>query len=236
MFSCGTLCASGLLVILCISFQEPGIKAVGEAEFPLDAPLSRTFGTSYLVIQLISLPVLVNILSSSTFAFSKILWSMANSGLFPPALAMKRQLPGCSEGTFAASVLTGSFASMILLFSAAAMGSMFLWVLSAGWFAVLLYYMGGCAAYIIFKLHLSELPRSFVSPVGSYGVAAAAFIIFIIFVCGLLHLNNRSFAITVFVLFLASIYYFLVGKDRQRLSPEERNITLAAHVAKGKLK
>ena len=236
MSSTATLCVTGLLTIICISLQWPGVNLVGEAEFPLDRPLARIFDTSNVVIQVISLPVLVNTLSTSVFAFSKVLWSMANSGLFPPELAVNKRLPGCYEESSSAAIIVGSCASLILLFAAAAMGSMFLLVLNAGWFAAILYYLGGCAAYIVFKLQLSELTRFYVSPVGLYGVAAAAFVLFIIFVCGIINLRGGSFGITLFVLLMASIYYFLVGKDRQRLSPEERNITLAAHVAKGNSK
>jgi ethanolamine permease len=154
---------------------------------------------------------------------------MARSGLFPPFLGE------LSEGDKlpVKSLLTGAAVALLLTMAGWLLDADYEYFISGGILAAVCAYISTFISFIIFRVHYKGLQRKYVSKTGVTGAAFGIIISSIIFIGVVV---ERKFALLVWLVMIVSftLYYKFVAAARQRLSVEEKDVMLIAHVIKGK--
>ncbi len=222
-------------MVILVCSQSPGPMAMGAVEFPLAAGYSKLFGTKSRLLQLFSFPPLLLMNIGSLYASSRIVFSMARSGLYSPIFGRLSSL-----GSPCASLFTCCSLSALSTFLAWKLGCIdFFSLVSAAQVAGAFSYMSSFVSFIIFRLNFPDLERQYVSIVGIPGAVVGILLCVLVIVC--IFASTREQAAFVYsfigsVLVIASTYYVFVAKNRQRFSDQERDILFTAHLMKGMLK
>ena len=231
-------CVSAAIVISITAAQAPGVDVLSDATviLPLQFGLKRLFQTSSKAAQLlIGVPVVATAGGSILYASERVMCALAIAGLFPPDLIAPVAF---ADGIFTARSRT-ALASLVLAFLLVILVAItgvesFTDLALMSSLAYNIFILGGFASYIIFKNKLTEIERTFISPFGVSGAVVGILLTLLQMICTVFVL--RSWLTLIYLLVLigaASLYYVFVGRDRQRLSPEERSILLGAHVLLG---
>jgi ethanolamine permease len=103
-----------------------------------------------------------------------------------------------------------------------------------GVFASFFVYTSLFISFIIFRIYFKILDRVYVSRTGIPG-AILGIIISLVIMIGVIVVSPYSFLSFVAMFVSASLYYFYVAAARQKLSTEEKEVMMVAHVIKGNL-
>ncbi|DBA01892.1 TPA: hypothetical protein N0F65_006040 [Lagenidium giganteum] len=188
-------------------------------------------GVSSRVATLLSIPATYGVACGFMWSSSKLIYSMALSGLLPPVFT---RLSG-SYGTSYVAMMVGaliSYGLCLWVFYDPVVGNDMLLVCML---AAFLSYAGQCVGYVAFKVLYPELAQSkFPSPFG-IGGAIVSLLVWIIGIVSIVGFQERSAAVTTgtaVVIGLVSAFYVGYARKRQRFSPDERSVLMIAHVAK----
>jgi len=198
--------------------------------FPLVKGFKRIFKCTDLEASLLSIPSYLGAAFGCAFGYSKLLWSLAESGLFPSFLT-KCSKAGCPYKSILCGALLSYCICLILQFSpfvslAQNLGN--LCFLSA-----YVSYCGYCVSYVILKSHYAgSIDFSFKSPVG---IGGATYVI-CVFVYGIISVPMSDGGISFYFLIVfwifSSFYYYTVAIHRQKFSTDEqKSIFLSRGVA-----
>lgn len=217
------------ITVVLITCATAHIEELLEDEYVFLYGYNAIFGVSdQRYFRVVLLPPSYLMLSSFQYANSRLLFAMARSGFFPPvlgALTTSRNSPRNAN-------LTG--ASLVLILSAVFWidSSSYISIFGGGVFAAVCAYMSMFLSFIIFRLHFQGLERKYISKTGImgalFGIFLCAVVLIAIAVTSLL-----SIALFAGIVSLFSVYYYFVASKRQKLSAEEKEVMLIAHVIKG---
>jgi ethanolamine permease len=210
------------------SSMAPGAMRVANQLNPLVPSLAQVFGLSRAHALSLELPGLFGMCLCTCYALSKLIVSMAESRLFPPYFAGRREKTGVP---LRATVL-GLVVALICLVVPAMINVE--WLLNySNIIAILILLVDGTQliGFIILRIKLSRFPRQFVSPFGICGalVALSAFALSVLSSIGFRADSPTSdTVILVYLAIVAAIYYF-VGQHVQKFSAVEKAVMLPVH-------
>jgi len=220
-----TLFICGMFVLFAASTTAPTIQELQKDPFPLNNGFSVIFGCSYQIASLFSIPATFATAFGFVFAFSQLLYGLAESGLVPKVLGLKTL-----NGSPYAAILIGSFISYILCLVIVFVPSMGTFLYQICFLAAYLTYSCQCISYVYIKKRFGGIKFPFKSPFGVYG-AMYGLSIFLLAAVSISFFQVDYVALPALILLwlFLSVYYFLFARNHQRFSPEEQRSVLVAH-------
>jgi len=222
-----TMFVTNIFVILTTLYMYDDIDQLKMEAFPLNKGFVRVFKCTNEQATLLSIPAVFASSFGAVFAYSKLLASLAESGLFPSFLAHSTE-----AGSPFTSIIFGALISfcgnLIIDFSPSVSTSL-------GNLCFLTAYITYCAygiSYIVLKRRYSgSIDFSFKSP---FGVGGALFFI-CVFACGIIFIGLSQGMPFLFLAILwtsSAAYYFGHAKNQQKFSTNEQtSIFLLKRVA-----
>jgi len=222
-----TLLLTGMLVVSFASYrQAPGVLAA--EPFPLNPSFMSLFNCSYLQATALSLPATFAGFYSFIFCYGTLLDALSESGLLPEQLS--RKFNGVPWVAFVVGSVISYCTCLVVFYRPEIYHILLTYCALAAFISYCAYTIG----YIRLKLQFSEIHFKFSSPIGIFG-ALYAFIVFFCAVVSLIFFLNGGFIALAFLVILSacsSAYYFRFAKRKEKLSPDEKNSLLIAHVIK----
>lgn len=216
---------------VCISLS-PGSDEISEKLNPLLTGFQLIFKISENEASLLSLPALYGTAFGFMFFYGRQLRAMGNSGLIHPffgASLPDRKTP--FRGLMLGSVI-GYCVCLLQFFFPIISSHLFqLCMLCAS-----LTYFSQFASYIVFNTLLRNIKREFHSPLGIPGAIIGS-LMYLLTIISIIFFQKDQYTLIVFVIYtiICSLYYYLIVKDRQFFSTEEKTVLMAAHVVKNNL-
>jgi ethanolamine permease len=219
-----TLFVTSILTILVASSLPPLGDTVPLALelAPLNNGFERMFSMSYRDASTLSIPATFATAFGFVYGYSRVILSMARSGLFPSCLSLtfgKYRTPYVA-------ILVGSLLSygLVLFAHFVPITQTYLYniCILSGFTA----YVSQLSGFILFRIRHPDQERLYVSPLGIPG-AVFGIVVFsfsAVSVMGFQNDNSVAFVTYLFLIFFASIYYFAYARKRQYFSVEERFI------------
>jgi ethanolamine permease len=167
---------------------------------------------------------------SVLYCYFRLIFSMSRSGLLPRQFGFLNALNGAPTKALIAGTVTSLLFMLIAWLFLSSHG--YVGFFSAGIFVSVSVYTSTFISFIIFRIHFKILDRLYVSLMGIPG-AGLGIIISVIIMIGIAVTSPYSFLSFVVLLVTASLYYFYVAAARQKLSTEEKEVMMVAHVIKG---
>ena len=198
------------------------VRSVATQLAPLNNGFMRIFAISYESASILSVPATFATAFGFVFGYSRVILSMARSGLFPPCVS-------CTYGEYKTpviAILLGSALSyglvLLGLFVPIVQTYLFNVCILAGFTA----YIAQLSGFILFRIRHPDQERLYVSPLGIPG-AVFGIVVFsfsAVSVIGFQNDNSIAFVIYLALVGLATLYYFTYAKSRQFFSAEEKFI------------
>lgn len=228
------MCAATLLVtsiftvFVCSSLPPfPGnddltMGSISSQLAPLNNGFMRIFSVSYHSASVLSIPATFATAFGFVFGYSRVILSMARSGLFPACMASTYG----EYKTPVVAVLVGSILSysLVLLGSFVPIVQTYLFnvCILAGFTA----YIAQLTGFILLRIRHPDQERLYVSPLGIPGAVFGMVIFGLSGVSVIGFQNDNSFAFVIFLALIgvATVYYFAYAKSRQYFSVEEKFI------------
>jgi len=227
-----TLIAVSLSIALVASSLPPGLDFLQLQTFPLNTGFMY-LGVSFQMASFFSFIPTFASLFGFMFAYGRLLFFLATSGLLPEYLS-RRWKP---RKTPAAAIIAGSLvsygASLLIFFFPLLGNNIFnICILPA-----FVGYCAQCVGYINLKIRFAKLKRLYHSPLGVFGAIFALFVflICIVSILGFQQDHQTALICNAVVLFLLSVYYFTVAQARQTFSAEEQKIYGTSRVIRSDL-
>jgi ethanolamine permease len=198
------------------------LRSVASQLAPLNNGFMRIFSVSYESASVLSVPATFATAFGFVFGYSRVILSMARSGLFPPCVSSTYG----EYKTPVIAILLGSVLSYCLvllgLFIPIVQTYLFNVCILAGFTA----YIAQLAGFILFRIRHPDQERLYVSPLGIPGAVfgMAVFGLSAVSVIGFQNDNSIAFVIYLTLIGIASVYYFGYAKSRQYFSAEEKFI------------
>jgi len=216
-------------MVMCLTFflfENPSILA--SQRFPLNEGYVSFLGCTTSQASWLAVPSLFGGLVGFTFSHGKLICALSESRLLPLFLE-KKTAANCPYAAVVFGCLIGYCICWLMHFFPQTMGNA---LSQCSFIAAFITYGSYCAAYIVLKRqYLRSIVYTYQSPFGTFG---AAFVI-LVFICGTISLIffqeavPWGFVILVGLLFVASVYYFVVVRSKQIFSEEEqRCVSLAS--------
>ena len=217
------------IVVVLVTCSTTSIDVLVEQDFPLILGYRALFGTDdNRNLRIVLIPPMYLMSSSFQLAYSRLIFAMARSGLLPPVLG--NLCAGRSAPRNA--IYAGTVVLFPLIAFAWTLNTAYESVLSGGILAAVWAYFAMFISFIIFRLHFDGLERQYNSPVGIpgaiFGISVSVLIIVSIIVT-----NYLSAVFLTAIIIFFSVYYYFAAVTRQKLSAEEKEVMLVAHVIKG---
>lgn len=217
------------IVVVLITCSTTSIDVLVEQDFPLILGYHAIFGTDdNKNFRIVLIPPMYLMSSSFQLAYSRLIFAMARSGLFPPVLG--NLCYGHSAPRNA--IYAGTAVLFPLIAFAWTLNTAYESVLSGGILAAVCAYFAMFISFIIFRLHFEGLQREYNSPVGIPG-AVLGMGVSVLIIVSIIVTNVISAVFLAAIVFFFSVYYYFAATTRQKLSAEEKEVMLVAHVIKG---
>ena len=219
------------IFVACVTVSLPngsdgGVVALSLT--PLNPGFSLMFNMDINTATALSIPGTFATAYGFVFAYSRVIISMARSGLFPPVLMFTW---GSYETPYVA-VLVGSILGYSLCIAAYFVPTILLYLYNICIMSAFMAYTSQCLGYIVFKTQFVSQERKFVSPFGIPGAVFSAFVFTLAFigVAGFQNDHQIAFGSFLGIFVLSTVYYYLYAKKRQHFSPEEKHIYYKIHI------
>lgn len=216
-----TLFVTSILTILVASSLPPlGDTTPLALELaPLNNGFERMFSMSYRDASTLSIPATFATAFGFVYGYSRVILSMARSGLFPSYLSLtfgKYRTPYVA-------ILVGSLLSygLVLFAHFVPITQTYLYniCILSGFTA----YVSQLSGFILFRVRHPDQERLYVSPLGIPGAVFGIVVFSFSAVSVMGFQNDRSVAFVtyLFLILFASVYYFAYARRRQYFSVEE---------------
>ena len=218
---CIVTCFFTSLFVLFVCASLPMLDNIPTSQ--LSAPMSVGFALMFKMrvsdAIVFSLPATYATCYGFTFAFSRILLSMSQSGLFPPIL---KHTYGKHKAPYAAIIAGSALGYCLCLamyFIPAAEGLILPVCVLSSFIAYISQFVG----YHIFKKKYGHYAKTYTSPLGIWGAGfgGAVFSLGVVALCAFQD-DYVAFITTLFLGFFCTIYYYAYAKRRQIFSEEEK--------------
>jgi len=213
-----TTIASNIFVVCITLYVYEDVEQLALETFPLNRGFIRVFKCTDVQAILLSVPSFLGSCYGCAFGYSKLLSSLAESGLFPSFLAT------CTNvGSPYKSILFGALVSywicLVMQFSPTAS----LVLVNFCFLSSYISNCGYCVSYVLLKFHYSgSIDFTFKSPLGIGG----AFYGICVFVLGMISVvvSDRGESLCLLVVYwtCATFYYFGIAHRRQKFSADEQ--------------
>jgi amino acid transporter len=172
----------------------------------------------------LSVPATVATAFGFIFSYGRTVFSMARSNLYPPLLA---RTYGKYKTPYMA-YLFGSVFGYILCLIAYFIPYVATLLFNQCIMAAFLAYISQCIAYINFKKQYKHQARLFYNPLGIAGAIYAGTVFALAAIGSAFYQNDGFNSLYIFLvtILLYTLYYFFYAKERQQISPEEKEIFL----------
>ena len=189
---------------------------------PLNNGFTRMFSLSYSVVSVMNIPATFATAFGFIYGYSRVILSMARSGLLPILLA----------GTYGeyqtpyAAIIAGSVVSYLLVLIAYFVPLVATYLFNVCVLAGFTTYISQLTGFILMRIRHPTQERLYVSPLGIPG-AVVGMIVFglsAVSVIGFQDDNSMAFCIYLCIVAVCTFYYFLYAKKRQYFSVEEKFI------------
>lgn len=226
-----TVMVTSLAVLFVTCSLPPSVAYFKEKSRPLTTGFSLMFGASRDISTIFSVPATIASGFGFMYYYSQQLFAMGRSGLLNKWLGKEWPSRKTPVVALVAGALFG-YGMCRIRFYLPDSRAQFHNISMLGAFAT---YLSIFASFIIFRLYYPTIKREFISPLGIAG-AVYGFIVFslaFVSVCGF---QKDQIAIVVFgcILVVCSVYYYLVVKDRQIFSEEEKTVLFKAYLVKSR--
>lgn len=214
-----------------VSCSTEYIDVLSGTDFVFEYGYNEMFGiegSRYLKIFLIPPTYLMT--SCLQFAYSRLIFAMARSGLYPVSLGTVSTNSRAPRN----AIIAGTVGVYVILVLGWVYSSDYMDIFAGGILAAACAYVSMFLSFIIFRLHFTGLDRQYVSKTGVIGAWYGALVSMLIVVSVVL---TRAYTALVFLgmIFSFSVYYYFIASKRQRLSAEEKEVMLVLHVIKGSI-
>jgi amino acid transporter len=197
---------------------------------------SRMFRSTSNLIFLILVPVSIGNVLCTSFASSKLICAMARSGLYPAIFGETKTIPFIctSSPVFSISLSTSiTLCASFLLwyFQVTSVQSCNAAVLFSSVAYVLTF-----LSFIMLRSFFRDKEKQYHSFTGVVGACFGIAYFTATFIAVFVRFETQAIFIFVSVFSSSIMYYIFFGRKRQRLSPEESNTLMVAHVIKGNIR
>ena len=199
-----------------------GLSVVAMDHVPLNNGFIRMFSLSYSAVTTMNIPATFATAFGFIYGYSRVILSMARSGLFPSFLA---DTYGEYQTPYAA-IIAGSTVSYLLVLIAYFMPLVVTYLFNICILAGFTTYISQLIGFILMRIRHPTQERLFVSPLGVPG-AVVGMIVFgfsAVSVIGFQEDNSMVFCIYLCIVAVCTFYYFFYAKKRQFFSVEEKFI------------
>ena len=189
---------------------------------PLNNGFIRMFSLPYSVVSILNIPATFATAFGFIYGYSRVILSMARSGLFPSYLASTY---GEYQTPYVAMIV-GSFVSYMIVLIAHFVPIVETYLFNVCILAGFTTYISQLIGFILMRIRHPTQERLFVSPLGVPG-AVFSMIVFgssAMSVIGFQEDNSVALCIFLCIVAICTIYYFLYAKSRQYFSVEEKFI------------
>ena len=200
---------------------------------PLNNGFIRMFSLSYSVVSMLNIPATFATAFGFIYGYSRVILSMARSGLFPSFLA---NTYGEYQTPYAA-IIAGSVVSYLLVLIAYFVPLVATYLFNVCILAGFTTYISQLTGFILMRIRHPTQERLYVSPLGIPG-AVVGMIVFglsAVSVMGFQGDNSMVLCIYLCIVAVCTVYYFLYARKRQYFSVEEKFI-FVLQIIKCKLK
>ena len=189
---------------------------------PLNNGFIRMFSLSYSVVSVMSIPATFATAFGFIYGYSRVILSMARSGLFPSCFT---RTYGEYKTPYVA-IIAGSFVSYMLVLIAHFVPIVASYLFDVCILAGFTTYICQLVGFILMRIRYPAQERLFVSPLGVPGAVYGMMVFGISAVSVVGFQDDNSMALCIYLCIVAffSIYYFLYAKSRQFFSVEEKFI------------
>jgi len=233
IYCVSTILFVSILVVVC-SYLSQDPNLIFSEQYPLNAGFMLFLRCSYRQATMLSMPSTFATASGFTFSFGKLIDALSASRLFPISLhnnSKQSRMPfvaiiGGSLGSYLICCLIWFFPSLHSIFS------------NFCYLAAYVSYCSYAVGYISLKINFSTIKYSFFSPLGVFGAAYVLIIFFFGIVSVVFFQTDKQMGLVMLSILwiFSSCYYFTYAKAVQKLSPEEQESLMIAHVIKLKNK
>jgi ethanolamine permease len=214
---------------VCVSLPpSPDGEIVAQSLAPLNNGFSLIFNIDPVVATTLSIPATFATAYGFVFAYSRVMISMARSGLLPALLAR-------TWGPYSTpyvTVIVGSLLGYALVIAVYCQPLIFPYLYNICILSAFMAYVSQAAGYIVMKTRFGSQERSFRSPLGTAGAVFSGAVFLLAFVGGAAFQGDNQAALASFMgmVVLFTIYYYSYAKKRQRFSAEEKTIFYKIHI------
>ena len=196
--------------------------SVAEDLAPLNNGFILMFSLSYSAVSALSIPATFATAFGFIYGYSRVMLSMARSGLFPSCLAYTY---GEYQTPYVA-IIVGSFMSYMLVLIAYFVPIVATYLFDVCILAGFTTYICQLVGFILMRIRHPTQERLFVSPLGIPGAVFGIMLFGLsaVSVMGFQEDNSVALCIYVCVVAVCTTYYFLYAKSRQYFSVEEKFI------------
>lgn len=226
LWGIATLVVASFLTLFLSAGIAPGAEVLGTSDEPLFLGFQTIFGEGVgaSLLALVAVAGLIASFHAIIYAYGRNIYSLGRAGYFPKWLSVTHGLRKTPHVALIVGACLGFLAALVIEYGERWFGNVPVGavLLNMAVFGAVVAYIMQSLAFMILRRRMPDLPRPYVSPLGTVGAWVALSLSAITLVSLFLNPDYRVGIYGCAVWFLAGLVYFAVyARHRMVLSPEE---------------